>query len=200
MPAPETRLSQNTVNSSNRRRIGLESWLHVSPEITTRLLQPRLVFPAAVNPTSRTSRFVFVLEDGQSAGRKRSGLPAGGVDTASDTAASCTLRPKSVRNRQNCASWRPAKLAAVDATAVTKQMAQLASVWITSVALASHNERPERPYARQRSLRRSRSPGLRPEKGSLCRDIANCGAPVHYFTPNCTWTMLFGESTLSQYR
>ena len=48
-------------------------------------------------------------------------------------------------------------------------MAQPASVWITSVALAFHDDRPERPYARRRILRRGLPLGLRPEKGAFFR-------------------------------
>ena len=39
-----------------------------------------------------------------------------GGDTSADSAACYTLRPESVRNRGKSASWRPAELAAVDAT------------------------------------------------------------------------------------
>ena len=60
-----------------------------------------------------------LAEVGQTASRKQSGLPAGSGATAVDTAASCTLRPKSVRNRGKCADRRPVELAAVDATAAT---------------------------------------------------------------------------------
>ena len=54
----------------------------------------------------------------------------GGV--AADSAAWRTLRPKSVPNRENCASWRLAKLAAVDASSASLPVAKLNEVFHTS--------------------------------------------------------------------
>ncbi len=60
--------------------------------------------------------------------------PAGGGDTSADSAACCTLRPKSVRNRGKSAGWRSAKLAAVDATAISKKSLFVESVYHTSAS------------------------------------------------------------------
>jgi hypothetical protein len=91
--------------------------------------QPRT---SEVTSTSCSSRFHELTEVGQTTRWRGRGLPAGGGDTSADSAACCTLRPKSTQNRGKSAANSWSELATGDATARTKQVAKLAAVWITS--------------------------------------------------------------------
>ena len=82
----------------------------------------------AVTSTDCSSRCVFLQAVGQATHRKGCGLPAGGVDTSADSAACCTLRPRSARNRVKSAGWRPAELAAVASPAASFSEGELTAV------------------------------------------------------------------------
>lgn len=68
------------------------------------------------------------MEVGQTTRRKGCGLPDGGGDTSADSAACCTLRPESARNRGKSAANSWSELAAGDATAASLDVAEDAEV------------------------------------------------------------------------
>jgi hypothetical protein len=62
--------------------------------------------------------------------------PSGGGDTSADSAACCTLRPESARNRGKSAANSWSELAAGDATASPKKSPIVLAVYLTSACCA----------------------------------------------------------------